>query len=162
VNLANFVERRGCQSPRIGLAVELAIARDLDFQDLRQGVDHGHADAVQAARGLIDLRIEFSAGVQRRHDDFERRLVLVFGMGVDRNPATVVGDRQGAVRLQRDLDEIGVSGGRLVHRIVDDLGEEMMQRLLVGAADIHAGAAANRLQPFQHLDIGRRVFSGLR
>jgi hypothetical protein len=29
----------------------------------------------------------------------------------------------------------------------------MVQRLFVGAADIHAGPAANRLKAFEHLDI---------
>jgi hypothetical protein len=29
----------------------------------------------------------------------------------------------------------------------------MMQRLLVGAADVHAGTAADRLKPLQHLDV---------
>ena len=45
-------------------------------------------------------------------------------------------------------------GQRLVHGVVDHLGEQVMQRLLVGAADIHAGPAAHRLQAFQHLDVG--------
>ena len=38
--------------------------------------------------------------------------------------------------------------------VVDDLGEEVVQGLLVGAADIHAGAAAHRFQTLQHLDVG--------
>ena len=41
-----------------------------------------------------------------------------------------------------------------IHRIVDHLGEEVMHRLFIGAADIHAWAAAHRLQPFEHLDVG--------
>ena len=32
-----------------------------------------------------------------------------------------------------------------------------MQRLLVGAADVHAGAPAHRLEPLQHLDIARGI-----
>ena len=56
-----------------------------------------------------------------------------------------------------DLDEGGVAGQRLVHGVVDDFGEQMMQRLFVGAADIHAGPAADRLQPFEHLDVGGGV-----
>ena len=48
---------------------------------------------------------------------------------------------------------------RLVHRVVDDLREQMMQRLFVGAADIHAWPPPNRLEPFQHLDIPGRVTS---
>ena len=37
--------------------------------------------------------------------------------------------------------------------VVDHLGEEVVQRLLVGAADIHARPPADRLQTFQDLDI---------
>ena len=51
----------------------------------------------------------------------------------------------------------GVAGDRLVHGVVEHLGEEVMQGLLVGAADIHAGAPAHRLQPFQHLDVGSGI-----
>ena len=49
---------------------------------------------------------------------------------------------------------VGLAGHRLVHGVVQHLGEEVMHRLLVGAADIHAGAPAHGLQPLQHLDVG--------
>jgi hypothetical protein len=42
-------------------------------------------------------------------------------------------------------------------RIVDHFGEQVMQRLFVGAADIHARAAAHRLEPFQDLDVLGRI-----
>ncbi len=108
---------------------------------------------MQAARGLVDLGVELAAGMQRAHDDFERGFVREFRMRIDRDAAAVVGDGDEAVRLELDLDEVGVAGQRLVHGIVDHLGEQVMQRLLVGAADIHAGPAAHRLEPFQHLDV---------
>ena len=112
---------------------------------------------MQAAGGLVGLAVELAARVQRAHDDFERGLLLELRMRIDRDAAAVVGDRQEAVGVELDLDEGGVAGDRLVHGIVDHLGEQVMQRLLVGAADIHAGPAAHRLEPFQHLDIARRV-----
>ena len=37
--------------------------------------------------------------------------------------------------------------------VVDDFGKQVMQRLFIGATDIHTGAAADRLEPFQHLDV---------
>ena len=110
-----------------GLPVELSIARDLDLKLVGQRVHDGDADAVQAAGGLVDLGIEFSAGVQRRHDDFERRLVAEFRMRIDRDAAAVVGDGQEAVLVELDLDPVGVTGHRLVHGVVDHLGEEVMQ-----------------------------------
>ena len=133
--------------------VELLAARDLDLHAVGQGVGDRDADAVQAARGLVDLGVELAAGVQRAHDHFERRLVLELRMRIDRDAAAVVGDGEEAVGLQLDLDEGGVAGQRLVHRVVDHLGKQVMQRLLVGAADVHAGPPAHRLQALQHLDV---------
>ena len=78
-------------------------------------------------------------------------------MRIDRNAAAVVGDGQESVGAQFHFDEGGVAGQRLVHGVVDDLGEQMVQRLLVGAADIHAGPAAHRLEALEHLDIRRGV-----
>ena len=74
-------------------------------------------------------------------------------MRIDRDAAAVVGDRHKTVGLHLDVDPVGVAGQRLVHGVVDDFGEQMMQRLLVGAADIHAGAAAHRFEPLQNLDV---------
>ena len=133
--------------------VELLAARDLDLHAVGQRVGDRDADAVQAARGFVDLGVEFAAGVQRAHDHFQRRLVLEFRMRIDRDAAAVVGDADEAVGLHLDLDEGGVAGQRLVHGIVDHLGEQVMQRLLVGAADVHAGPPPHRLEPFQHLDV---------
>ena len=78
-------------------------------------------------------------------------------MRVDGDAAAVVGDGNKAVRRELDLDPVGVAGKRFVHGIVDHLGEEVMQRLFVGAADIHARASAHRLEAFQNLDMLCRV-----
>ena len=65
--------------------------------------------------------------------------------------------------LERHLDAVGMAGDRLVHAVVEHLGGEMVQRPLVDAADIHAGAPADRLQPLQHLDrMGVIIAAGLR
>ena len=156
-----FEARRG-RAAREGLAVKLAAARHLDFKMLGQRIHHRDADAVQAAARRIDVRVEFAARVQRRHDDFERRLARIFRMRIDGDAAAIIGDAKRAVRLKRNLDEARVARDGLVHGVVDHLGEEVMHRLFVGAANIHARAAAHRLQPFQHLDVGSGVaFAGL-
>ena len=138
-------------------AVERLLARDLHLHALRQCVGDRNTDAVQAAGGPVHFRIELAARVQGAHDHFERGLVLELRVRIDGNAAAVVGHRDEAVGLHLDVDEAGVPLQRLVHGIVDHLGEEMMQRLLVGAADIHARTPAHRLQTFEHLDIARRV-----
>ena len=138
-------------------AIELLATRDLDLHALGQRVGDRNADAMQAARGLVDLGIEFAAGMQRAHDDFERRLVLEFRMRIDRDAAAIVGDGDEAVGRHLDLYPVGMAGERLVHGVVDHLGEKVVQCLLVGAADIHAGPPPYRLEPFQHLDVLCRV-----
>ena len=151
---AETLHRAVGRAARIGLAIELLAARHLDFHGLRQRVGHRHADAVQAAAGLIDLGVELSAGMQRGHDDLERGLLLEFGVRIDRDAAAIIGHGEEAVGLELDLDARRLARHRLVHGVVEHLGEEMVHRLFVGAADIHAGAPAHRLEPLQHLDVG--------
>ncbi len=143
-----------------GLTPLEAVAPDGDVQLLGQGVDHRDADAVQAARGLIGLARELAARVQHGHDHFQRRLARVLGVRVDGDAAAVVADRQEAVCVQIDGDQLGVLCDGLVHRVVEDFGEQMVEGALVGAADIHAGALADGLQPLQHLDRGGGIAGG--
>ena len=126
----------------------------------RQRVDDADADAVEAAGGAVRLALELTARVEGGHDDLERGLARIFGMRVDRDAAAVVEDGQAVAGLQRDLDAAGVAGDCLVHRIVDDLGGEVVERALVGAADVHARAAADGLQALKHLDRGSVVAFG--
>ena len=79
--------------------------------------------------------------------------IFEFWMRVNRHTAAVVAHRQPVVRLQRDLDEAGMAGDRLVHGVVEQLRSQVMQRGFVGAADIHAGPTADWLQAFQDLDV---------
>ncbi len=154
VDPAELLEARLRNAAREALAIEHLAARDLDLQRDGEGIDDRDADAVQAARGLVDLRVELAARMERAHDDFERRLAGEFRVRVDGDAAAVVGDGEGAVSEELDLDPGGVAGHRLVHGIVDHLGEEVVQGLLVSAADIHAGAAAHRLEALEDLDVG--------
>ncbi len=74
-------------------------------------------------------------------------------MRVDRNAAAIVADREKPIGGDLDLDEMRVAGKRFVHGIIDHLGEQVMQRLLVGPADIHARPPSHGLKPLQHLDV---------
>ena len=154
VNVAKLLEAPLRNAAGEALPVELLVARDLDHQIVRQRVDHGNADAVQAAGGFIDLAVELAAGVQHRHDHLEGGLAGKLRMVFHRNAAAVVGDGKIAVRIEFDLDEVGVSGHGFVHRVVDDFGEQVVEGALVGAANIHARPATHRFEAFQDLDGG--------
>ncbi len=79
----NMVGRAHLGERRLGLAVAeahemlVAVAPDAQLQPFGQRVHHRHADAVQAARHLVGVLVEFSAGMQLGHDDLGRRHALL-------------------------------------------------------------------------------------
>ena len=118
----------------------------------RQRVDHRDADAVQAARDLVGVLLEFSAGMQLGHDDFGGRNAFV-GVDVGGHAAAVVAHGAGAVGVQDHVDAVGEAAQRLVDGVVDDLVDHVMQaRAVIGVADIHARPLAHGIEALQHLD----------
>ena len=116
---------------------------------------------MQASGGLIGLARELAARVERAQDDFEGGFVGEFRVRVDGDAAAIVADRDRVVFEQFDLDAVGVARHGLVHGVVEHFGDEVVQRALVGAADIHAGAFAHGFQPLEHLDGGGVIGLGL-
>src|SRR5512146_1280037 len=106
---------------------------------------------------LVAIATEFTARVERRHDDLKRGFAGGLGVWLDRDAATVIFDRERAIRADCDQDAVADASHRLVDAVVDHLGHQMMQPADVGAADIHAGALPHRLETFQNLDILRGV-----
>ena len=72
-------------------APDVALAAHLGLHADRQRVDHGDADAVQAAGDRVPAAAELSAGVQDGHDDLDGGLVLLL-VQVDGDAAAVVDD----------------------------------------------------------------------
>ena len=69
--------------------INLAVARDFDLEPIGKRVDAFRADAVQTAGIFVGALSEFSARVQIRQHQLDRRH-LQFRMHVDRNSAAVV------------------------------------------------------------------------
>jgi hypothetical protein len=65
-------------------------------------------------------------------------------MRIDRDAPAIVVDGEISVLAQFDLDTRRVPGDDLVHRVVEDLGAEVMQRALVGAAAMFIYLAAKK------------------
>ncbi len=152
VNVAQFFQPALRNAAGEPLAVKLAVAGNLDFEQIGECVDDGHADAVQAAGSFVGLAVELAAGMKLGHDDFERRLARHLRMVFHGNAAAVVGDGQEAFGVEMNLDEVGVAGNRFVHRVVDDFRKQVVKGFFIGAADIHAWAHAHRFEPFEHAD----------
>ncbi len=102
-------ERRLRLAQAIFLAVQFAVAADIQLQIIRQRIDHRDADPVQAARDLVGAVVELSAGVQHGHDDLGGGDALL-AVNVDRNAAAVVDDRYRFVRMDGDHDAVAVAG----------------------------------------------------
>ena len=159
VGVADHLERRDRVAMGEFDEMFLAVAPDPQQELARQRVDHGDADAVQAARHLVGILVEFSAGMQLGHDDLGRR--DAFAVHVDGNAAAVVAHRDRAVGVEHDLHRGGVAGQRLVDGVVDDLVDHVMQaRAVVGVADIHARPLAHGIEALQDPDRFSAIFDG--
>ena len=132
--------------------VFLAAAPDVQVEMLAERIDHGSAHTVQAARDLVGVLVEFSAGMELGEDHVGGGNAL-FLVDVDRHAAAVVAHRDRTVAMQDHVDAVAIARQRLVDRIVDDLVDHVVQAgAVVGVADIHAGALAHRFEAAQHLD----------
>jgi len=83
--------------------------------------------------------------VQPGHHQFHAG-ELGLALDVDRNAAAVVPDLGGIVRVQGHLDPGAVPGQRLVHGVVEDLPQAVLQPRL-SSTRVHAGTLAHRSRP---------------
>jgi len=115
-------------------------------------------DAVQTARRLVTVTGEFSARIQGAKDDLKCGFAGVLGMRVGRNTTPVVTHGNMAIGMQFNFDPCGVARDSLVHRIVDDFRDHVVQRAIVLAANVHAGTQAHVFHILKDLDRRRIVF----
>ncbi len=112
---------------------------------------------MQPAGVFVGPLPELAARVQVGQDQLDRRHPEL-GVHVDRDPPAIIGDRDGAIDVDGDLDPVAEIGQVLVDRVVEHLEDAVVQTPLVGVADIHSGALPDRLQPFQLVDLFGAVF----
>ena len=125
---------------------DVALLADRGLEARRQGVDDRAADAVQATGDLVAAPAELASGVQLGEHELDGA-DLLDRVDVGGDAAAVVLDPHAAVGEEGDVDGVGVAGERLVHRVVDDLVDEVVQTARARRADVHAGALAHRLEP---------------
>src|SRR5204863_2041367 len=83
------------------------------------------------------------------------------GVHVHRNAAPVVAHGAAAVGLDGDGDLVAVAGQRLVHRVVHDFVDQVVQAAHADIADVHGGPLAHRLETFEDGDAGGVVMVAL-
>ena len=113
-------------------------------------IDDGRADAVQTAGHLVSSAAELAAGVQDGQADLHRRAAHL-GMNAHGEAAAVVLYGDAAILVELYVDALAVAGQGLVHSVIHDLVYQVMKAAGIGGTDVHARAAAYRLQALKHL-----------
>ena len=145
--LSDDLELARLLAPGIGLVVDSAVGVDLNLEQNGERVHHGHAHPVQPAGHLVGVAVEFTAGMQLGHDDFERRLVFLF-VHPDGNTAAVVGHGDAVVGMNHDVDEVANPGHGLVDAVVHHLIDQVVQARDIDVADIHGRPAPHGFEAF--------------
>ena len=130
-----------------------AVAAHLQLEAPRQRVHDRDAHAVQATRHLVTAAAELAARVQHRHHHFEGRLLGHVRVRAGGDSPPVVNHLTGAVGIQGDVHLGAVAGHRLVHCVVDNLVDEMMQPGRTRGTDVHSGAPTNSLEALENGDV---------
>ena len=106
---------------------------------------------MEAAGDLVGVVIELAASVQLGHHDLKRATTVL--MHTHRDATTVVRDRDRVIDVNLNRHCVAMTCERLIHRVIDDLEDHVMQtRAVIGVADVHSRALSHRLKPLQHLD----------
>ena len=142
-------------SSLILVLIKKTAAANADGHPFRESIDHGRTYAVQSSAGLICLIIKFSAGMKSgEHHAFRAHTFLVHS---DRYASAVVFHGAGPVLLQYDLDRGAVSCQMLVHGVIDNLIDQMIESSGGDTADVHSGSRADSFKSFQYLDAVRCI-----
>src|SRR5437660_8550627 len=105
LGLAGYLERRHRHTAPEFHKVALPVASNGKTQPLGEGIDHGHAHAVQATRDPVGVVVELSTRVKLGHHDLRRRaLPFVVFVPLGGNAAAVSDYADRVVRVDRDCD----------------------------------------------------------
>ena len=107
---------------------------------------------MQAAGHFIGSAAKLTTGVKGGHDGFQAGFP---GSRVDIhwNTPPVVHDSDQSVLGNNYVNSVAKTGHGLIHGIVQNLEDQVMEASLVSAADIHAWTDPDSLQPLQYLNI---------
>ena len=109
-----------------GHKIFFAAAPHTQLKSIRQRIDNRDAHAMQTARNLVGVLVEFSTGMELGHDDFGRRHALFF-VNIDRHAAPVVAHRTRAIAVQNHIDFIAMTCQRFVDGVIDDFVNHVMK-----------------------------------
>ena len=104
---------------------------------------------MQAAGNLVGRVVEFTAGMQGGHDQFQGRN-LFRGMHIHRNTPSVIFNRYRVVFVNRHPYSFTVAGQGFVNTVVDNFPDEMVKSFNCGIAYIHGRSFSDGLETVQY------------
>ena len=132
----------------VAVVINPAAEADLYVKIGGKRIDNRRTDTVQTAACLVRIVVEFTAGVQGCKNETLRR--NAFFMHADRDSAAVVGHGRRAVCFKCYVNGVAVARKMLVHRIVYNFINQMIQAFPRGTSDIHTRALTHCFETFQH------------
>src|ERR1035437_6591717 len=82
---------------------------------------------------------------------------LLLGHGRHGDPTAVVDHGHRVVGGDRYRDLVAVASQSLIHRVINNLVDKIMQTSRPGRANVHTGSLTHRLKAFEHGDVLRVV-----
>ena len=132
--------------------VFVSVPADGQEEPLGEGIDAGDAHPVEPPGKLVDRLVELSPCMEHGQGHLTGGLVLR-GMHPHGDSPPIVGDGDGVVHMDGDLDVAAISGQCLVDGVVHHLVDELVQSVHIGVPDIHSRALAYGFQALQDLDL---------
>ena len=139
--------------------VDFSFARDFHFEPFGNSIDALRSHAVSAAGVFVVALAVFAAGVQACEHELHTWDALLF-VDIHRNPTPVVTDGNRTVCVDGHIDVSAVAGQKFIDRVVKHLAHAMVERSLVGAANIHARLLANGFETLEGTQIIGGVAAG--
>ncbi len=99
------------------MAIDFFAPMDSQNQLIGQGIDDRNTHAVQAAGNFIGAAVEFSAGMQHRHDDLCRRASFL-RVNIDGNTAAIIHHRHRTLCMDDYADFAAITRQRFVYRVI--------------------------------------------
>ena len=142
----------------VTLLVNLSALTDFDLKPVRKRIYNGCAYAMETAGNLVSAAAEFTAGVQDRENNLYCRNAR-FVVDSNRNASSVIDNRDRVIFVDRYFNVVTEACQCLVHRIIYNLVNQVMQTSGRGGTDIHARPFADRFQTLQNLNLICSVFN---
>jgi hypothetical protein len=108
---------------------------------------------MEAAGIFVSALAELATGVEIGEHELDGGHAE-FQVHIDRDTAAIVGDGDGAIDVDRNLDPAAITGEVLVDGVVENLENTVVETALVRVADIHSGSLSNGIQAFELVDLG--------